>query len=277
MKYFLPILLSVLLFTQCREDDPSLNPDGSMSATIDGSPWQADVLQAAYVDGKFSLSGSMLDGRSIVMGATVGDLRPQTIPFLPGSPEGLTYTSVGGARTYVSNVAGGDGFLRITTVDTAREWISGRFEARCYRLQESGNVEITEGVFTKVPYTDTLPPILSSGVRAVIDEETWTSDSVATTVSEGQILVQGLGENGRQISFRIPENADHGTYDLDPSGAFSATYITSTSDTLNAESGSISIDLLDEDRRRLEGTFNFEATGGQQQIMLTDGNFETNY
>ncbi|WP_282780165.1 DUF6252 family protein [Phaeodactylibacter xiamenensis] len=277
MKYIFPMLLLAMLFTQCRDDVPTLNPDGSMKAAIDGSSWQADVLEAAYVDGELTLSGSTLDERAIVMGATIGDLQPQTVAFLPGSPDGLTYTSVGGARTYVSNTAGGDGFLRITAVDTAREWISGRFEARCYRLQEGGGVEITEGVFTKVPYTDTLPPIFSSGVRAVIDGATWTSDSVATALSDGQIRVQSLGENGRQIRFRIPENADHGTYDLDPTGAFSAIFITMQSDTLSAESGTISIDLLNEDRRRLEGTFNFEATGSQQVVSLADGRFEINY
>jgi hypothetical protein len=277
MKYIFPMLLLAMLFTQCRDDVPTLNPDGSMKAVIDGSSWQADVLEAAYVDGELTLSGSTLDERAIVMGATIGDLQPQTVAFLPGSPDGLTYTSVGGARTYVSNTAGGDGFLRITAVDTAREWISGRFEARCYRLQEGGGVEITEGVFTKVPYTDTLPPIFSSGVRAVIDGATWTSDSVATALSDGQIRVQSLGENGRQIRFRIPENADHGTYDLDPTGAFSAIFITMQSDTLSAESGTISIDLLNEDRRRLEGTFNFEATGSQQVVSLADGRFEINY
>jgi len=277
MKYIFPMLLLAMLFTQCRDDVPTLNPDGSMKAVIDGSSWQADVLEAAYVDGELALSGSTLDERAIVMGATIGDLQPQTVAFLPGSPDGLTYTSVGGARTYVSNTAGGDGFLRITAVDTAREWISGRFEARCYRLQEGGGVEITEGVFTKVPYTDTLPPIFSSGVRAVIDGATWTSDSVATALSDGQIRVQSLGENGRQIRFRIPENADHGTYDLDPTGAFSAIFITMQSDTLSAESGTISIDLLNEDRRRLEGTFNFEATGSQQVVSLADGRFEINY
>lgn len=271
------MLLLAMLFTQCRDDVPTLNPDGSMKAVIDGSSWQADVLEAAYVDGELTLSGSTLDERAIVMGATIGDLQPQTVAFLPGSPDGLTYTSVGGARTYVSNTAGGDGFLRITAVDTAREWISGRFEARCYRLQEGGGVEITEGVFTKVPYTDTLPPIFSSGMRAVIDGATWTSDSVATALSDGQIRVQSLGENGRQIRFRIPENADHGTYDLDPTGAFSAIFITMQSDTLSAESGTISIDLLNEDRRRLEGTFNFEATGSQQVVSLADGRFEINY
>jgi hypothetical protein len=184
---------------------------------------------------------------------------------------------VGGARTYVSNTADGDGFLRITEVDTAQEWISGRFEARCYRPQESGGVEITEGVFTKVPYTDSLPPIFSSGLRAVIDGATWTSDSITTTLSDGQIQVQSLGENDRQIRFRIPENADPGTYDLDPTGSFSATYITSQGDTLSAESGTITIDLLNEDQRRLECTFNFEATGGQQAVILTDGSFEVNY
>ncbi|WP_425422317.1 DUF6252 family protein [Phaeodactylibacter xiamenensis] len=277
MKYIFPMLLLAMLFTQCRDDVPTLNPDGSMKAVIDGSSWQADVLEAAYVDGELALSGSTLDERAIVMGATIGDLQPQTVAFLPGSPDGLTYTSVGGARTYVSNTAGGDGFLRITAVDTAREWISGRFEARCYRLQEGGGVEITEGVFTKVPYTDTLPPIFSSGMRAVIDGATWTSDSVATALSDGQIRVQSLGENGRQIRFRIPENADHGTYDLDPTGAFSAIFITMQSDTLSAESGTISIDLLNEDRRRLEGTFNFEATGSQQVVSLADGRFEINY
>lgn len=277
MKYIFPMLLLAMLFTQCRDDVPTLNPDGSMKAAIDGSSWQADVLEAAYVDGELTLNGSTLDERAIVMGATIGDLQPQTVAFLPGSPDGLTYTSVGGARTYVSNTAGGDGFLRITAVDTAREWISGRFEARCYRLQEGGGVEITEGVFTKVPYTDTLPPIFSSGVRAVIDGATWTSDSVATALSDGQIRVQSLGENGRQIRFRIPENADHGTYDLDPTGAFSAIFITMQSDTLSAESGTISIDLLNEDRRRLEGTFNFEATGSQQVVSLADGRFEINY
>jgi hypothetical protein len=277
MKYIFPMLLLAMLFTQCRDDVPTLNPDGSMKAAIGGSSWQADVLEAAYVDGELTLSGSTLDERAIVMGATIGDLQPQTVAFLPGSPDGLTYTTVGGARTYVSNTAGGDGFLRITAVDTAREWISGRFEARCYRLQEGGGVEITEGVFTKVPYTDTLPPIFSSGVRAVIDGATWTSDSVATALSDGQIRVQSLGENGRQIRFRIPENADHGTYDLDPTGAFSAIFITMQSDTLSAESGTISIDLLNEDRRRLEGTFNFEATGSQQVVSLADGRFEINY
>lgn len=277
MKYFLPVLLSVLLFTQCRDEGPALNPDGSMKATIDGSPWQADVLEAAYVDGTLTLSGSSLDERAIVMGVAIGGLQPQTVAFLPGSPDGLTYTSVGSARTYVSNTVGGDGFLRITEADTAQEWVSGRFEARCYRLQESGGVEITEGVFTKVPYTDSLPPIFSSGLRAVIDGATWTSDSITTTLSDGQIQVQSLGENGRQIRFRIPENADPGTYDLDPSGSFSATYITIQGDTLSAGSGTLAIDLLDENRRRLEGTFNFEATNGQQAVTLADGSFEINY
>lgn len=277
MKYFLPVLLSVLLFTQCRDEGPALNPDGSMKATIDGSSWQADVLEAAYVDGTLTLSGSSLDERAIVMGVAIGGLQPQTVAFLPGSPDGLTYTSVGGARTYVSNTAGGDGFLRITEADTAQEWASGRFEARCYRLQESGGVEITEGVFTKVPYTDSLPPIFSSGLRAVIDGATWTSDSITTTLSDGQIQVQSLGENGRQIRFRIPENADPGTYDIDPSGSFSATYITIQGDTLSSGSGTLAIDLLDEDRRRLEGTFNVEATNGQQAVTLADGGFEINY
>lgn len=39
MKYIFPMLLLAMLFTQCRDDVPTLNPDGSMKAAIDGSSW----------------------------------------------------------------------------------------------------------------------------------------------------------------------------------------------------------------------------------------------
>ncbi len=249
-----------------------------MSAIIASENWEADILEASYRDGRLALTGSALDERAVTATLQLDGSAPQTITLTRNSISALAYSPIEGAARYLSNAGGSaGGMVQITELDTVEKWVSGTFQATCVRLQGTETVQISDGFFARVPYTDTLAPIVGSGLQAKIDGEAWQPDTVQTAVEAGAVVISAERASGRRIVLSIPDNANPGDYDLDPSGEFSAAYFPEPGTELPAVSGALSIEKYDKSNRRVEGTFRFDAAAGSQSATVSEGLFGTNY
>lgn len=281
IRTILPILASalfILCFARCQENVPEPEPAGAMSAIIASENWEADLLEASYRNGRLALTGSALDERAVTVNLQLDGSVPQTIALTRNSISALAYSPIEGAAPYLSNAGGSaGGVVQITALDTVEEWVSGTFQATCVRLQSAESVQISDGFFARVPYTDTLSPIVGNGLQAKIDGAAWQPDTVQTVVEAGAVAIAAEKAAGQRIVLSIPDSANPGDYDLDPSGEFSAAYFPAPGTELPAVSGQLSIEKFDKDNRRVEGTFYFDAAAGSQSATVSEGAFGINY
>lgn len=277
----LPIFVSalfILCYARCQEDTPEPEPAGAMSAIIASENWEADLLEAFYRDGRLAITGSALDERAVTATLQLDGSAPQTITLTRNSISALAYSPIEGAAQYLSNAGGSaGGVVQITALDTVEKWVSGTFQATCVQLQGTETVQISDGFFARVSYTDTLPPIVGSGLQAKIDGEGWQPDTVQTAMAAGAVVIAAEKAAGQRIVLSIPDSANPGDYDLDPSGEFSAAYFPAPGTELPAVSGQLSIEKFDKSNRRVEGTFRFDAAAGSQSATVSKGAFGINY
>lgn len=153
MRY--SVLAATLLFMAAGCDSGSTGPDldllsGSMSARIDGQPWQATVLvHANRTQNVVSFGGGgTMGGKAVAIAiTTIGVTGPATITFGPGVHSG----AVLGEDQTSSWSAGNDrgsGTVTITTLDDTR--IAGTFVFEAVADASgaaTGSRSVTEGKF----------------------------------------------------------------------------------------------------------------------------------
>ncbi len=147
MKCLLPLLTILFLFG-CEKDSMLYR----MTAFVNGDAWQCIMPVIVIENGKMVITGSSLDGRTIVI--TVNGTAPGNYQL--SAIEGLAQcAALYKASMQVSDddaFASVDGSILLSNVDLANKRVSGTFQFSCYRsLTES--VNITQGKISNAKIT----------------------------------------------------------------------------------------------------------------------------
>jgi hypothetical protein len=134
---------STSITARVRAATTTSNPSAAIEASFESANGDFKILLSASTQDIFKL---MDVGEYVVEG--------KDIPL----NRGIIYYSPGGviAESYVSFHAGGDvvGKIVLTQLDTANKLISGTFECTAAHKTSGEVVSISEGSFTRIPYTE---------------------------------------------------------------------------------------------------------------------------
>lgn len=314
MKQLLSVLLILVAMTACQKEITSDivtgntnnggNPagpglTGSMSAKIDGVLWTADKAVGAtfapalgQLPSLVNISGLSFAKKHLTITLTDSGvhnylLSPDNLWLSAAAwvdstqANGFSYTS---NQSYIPNEP--NGRVNITSIDTVRKVMSGTFSFKVYREMDSTLRNITEGVFTNIPYTKGfgLPPANASDTfRTKIDGVALNSQSITAThvAMFNQISVQGatlsLSDN---VSLTMPNNITPGSYTLNFFGTTHFGAYNKAGESYASTSGTLQILEHNTTTKRIRGTFNFVATpmlAPTPTFNITDGYFSVTY
>ncbi|MDR6845884.1 DUF6252 family protein [Flavobacterium granuli] len=164
------LLVMSLVFVGCSKDEDSESATtGSITATINGTPWigtkiiNVSLIQSASLEEqRFDISAQ--DGKQMLALAISSDLT--TIKGMPVHPYSFELGNalflnsyIDGANTYTEHLPV-SGQLTITAIDTDKKTISGTFS---FQNEKGGMIQtiivtpdvvnVTNGVFTNLTYT----------------------------------------------------------------------------------------------------------------------------
>lgn len=262
------------------------NAPASFTVQFNGNTYTATTTQAQVQGTNMSIIGAR---------GTAGEIINLTIP---GGIVAGTYTDA--VMMYVPSAAAGgffsnrdvetgesNGSVRITSINTARKTVSGTFSFTGHYMDPEQNLPtaaFTNGTFTNIPYTGTIPGGGGPGEEPGDDEEYFNATiegqateftTFLTNPQMGMLQLVGSGE-GRTIQLVINQNVTPGTYALGagiPSGM-----VTIDSNMYMSTGGSIVIQSNTDGW--IKGTFQFNAvnpiTPGTT-VSVTAGSFNLEY
>jgi hypothetical protein len=293
-------LLAILSVIGCSKDMSYETPHqvggggdtANFRAMINGNQWIAvDSLSGAtMITGLINITGLSSDNKLVsitLVGNSTG-----TYLLNQGTASVLTYIDYNSANNNpFSTNQGTDttqagGTVIVTSINTSKKTISGTFQCKVYRQLDNQQEVITQGIFSNIPYTDTLPKAaLTDTFNVTIGGTPWSAPSIsASVISSGKYLeIVGTTQDGsKSVALLMPPNAGPGTYNTDISlGIYSGVYIPSPGITLVSDpSGTITIISNDTVNRRIRGDFQFPAfdmNGVNPTVLLTQGYFSVTY
>ncbi len=262
---------------------------GDFRAKIDGVQWEAaaNMKNALVLNGLIIISGVSSDNKIITI--NLAEQTTGTYFLNQNTPDAASYTEItnGATITYSTNQNGdtslSGGSVTITEIDMVNQTISGTFSFNGYDQNTSSKKVVTEGVFTKLPFTKTLPPAKSTDTFNVqIGDTPWVAKSILTSINAGQILVQGLElDASKSVSLYMPQNVGTGTY---PFNYFQSTYVGVYSpniSTILVSQGGGALTIIENDitNRRIKGSFDFAAYNLTltDSVQLSQGYFSVGY
>jgi hypothetical protein len=152
MKKVGTIIVIILLLTSCSLEEiiNELAPD--MTAKINGTEWKASIPYSVIEDDKYILTGISLNGKSISI----------TINGTSSGIYELSLTSTQCTAIYKESTSNSlddaylaiSGVVNLSAVDTDEKTISGTFSFTVIRDITESAIEITEGKFSYLPYTE---------------------------------------------------------------------------------------------------------------------------
>lgn len=259
---------------------------GSFTANIDGVKFNGDKGAAAtrasgvIVVGGFNIAGEIITIRVADSGVHVYSLDIGSMTNAAAYTKGTEYA-------YTTNAGNGPqqsgGTLSITSIDTDKKTISGKFSMNVYRQYDNTQKKITEGLFTNIPYdTDPVPPSNSKDTfRVKVDGTAFSVYSIAGLNMYNMITIVVNDQAGtKTVGLTMPSAIKPGTYDFSAFGMeYLGQYNPSSSTYLTATSGKLTILEHNTTTKRIKGNFNFEAQEiiGSTKSNLTEGYFSVTY
>ena len=259
---------------------------GNFTANIDGVKFNADKGASATRSlGIIGIAGLNIAGETITIrvadsGVHVYSLNIASLTNAAAYAKGTEYA-------YTTNAGNGPqqsgGSLSITSIDTDKKTISGKFSMNVFRQYDNTQKKITEGVFTNIPYeTDPVQPGNASDTfRVKIDGTPFPVYSVVSLNLYNLItIVVNDQAAGKTVGLTMPSNIKPGTYDYSPFGMeYMAQYNPSSTIYLTASSGKLTILEHNITTKRIKGNFNFGAQEliGSAKANLTEGYFSVTY
>lgn len=123
-------------------------PQGSMSARIDGSDWNASAALTASFSGQIlGIAGT--DGGFTTLGFAVVASAPGTYAIGPGQPTNAILSTSANAGSWVASTVGGSGSITITSISATAA--AGTFTFNMIPSPNSGttgNRSVTSGSFS---------------------------------------------------------------------------------------------------------------------------------
>ena len=302
--YSLFVSSILIVFLSCQKEiDPSIiennNPPGAvgnLKAKIDGTQWVANSAEgASRMLGLISIGGRSTDRKYLTITLTDSGVHNYTLDNNSMNAASYIDSTLANPMNFTTNqgINPGDagGFVNITSINTTNKTISGTFAFRVYRQMDGTHKTMTEGSFTNLPYTTTLPPGNTNDTfRVKIAGTLWVPPTVFASKTPAappllpQIAITGTSADGtKSVGMFMPENITPGSYTFD---LFGATYLglynpdTDPNHSQGAMSGTLTILSHNTTTRRIRGNFNFHAEAllnPSLNTQLTEGYFSITY
>jgi hypothetical protein len=303
LLYGLVILGSVLFIQSCQQEiDPNTisntnNPvTGDFRAKINGTQWVANSIAAASrMNGFIGITGRSTDKKYITITLTDSGVHNYTLNDMTMNAAAYLDSTLADPSALTTNqgLNPGDagGTVNITSIDVANKKISGTFSFKVFRQLDGLQRTMTEGVFTNLSYTTTLPPSGTADTLNVkIAGTPWMPVSVigVKTPASGPIpatiaIVANNAAATQTVGLTMPAGITPGTYTLD---FFGLTYIgqynpdTNPNHSQASMSGTLTILSHNTTTKRIRGTFSFHAETILPPVLsteLTEGFFAVTY
>lgn len=271
----------LLLFTtSCGDDEASTSDQGQMSAFVDGTAWDADMVSAVHLQNIFNISGINDDGTSIII--TLDGLQTGEYVSNATTANVLLWSPGSGALGFSSQADSVSGKVVITQIDDVDSLVSGTFSFTAAEPSSGSMVEVTEGVFTDVRYTSQTPVTPDNSLQVKINGGDWEAASVTGIVNGGTLTLSGTDADASEtVALTIPDDTPVGTYDLGSPlfSSYGGQYNADDQTFMQAFDGSITIANHDQAAKIIEGNFSFNAGefGGTEMAALTEGSFYVAY
>lgn len=251
---------------------------GVMTAKVDGKDWIGVTIGASKMNGVLNVTGVAADGSTIVM--TLIDKGEGDYNLKDATDGNAAYQVSQGSVGFGAADSGGT--VNVTAINMANKTLSGTFSFTGFSFTDSAFKVITNGQFLDVPYATELA---SSGngntLSADIDGVTFTAFEVTAvqTPGFGFNIVGSDNMGAESIGFRVPDDIDVGTYDLDAFSDYTGQYNASINEFYQAKSGQLVISKHDKSAKIIEGTFNFkgETLLSPDSVNVTNGVFKAKY
>ena len=267
-------------------------PTANFTAQVDGVHWQSatSTEQATMIQGLTNITGISTDNLEISM--TLAGTGTGTYYLDQRSPSLATYANIDSSFVYAfstnsaPDTAQAGGVVTITEIDQTGQTISGTFSFNAYRTIDGTQKSITQGIFTKLPFTASLPTTTNGDtLTATIDAKPWVGKSIQAAVNAGELTIVGSSADGSQsVGLLMPANTTPGTYPLDgtnPSSLAVYTVLANANTTgLVSISGQVVVTQNNTTTSRITGTFSFTAadpTNPTSQHYVTTGVFSVYY
>ncbi len=258
----------------------------SMTALVDGVAWTSLSNRAAgsIVNNTSNLTGVASDSTVITMTVTENVTLNGTYDLGPASGNAGVFSpsTAGTAPAWSSNAHPlSNGLLTITSMDTVNKKMGGTFSYKAWRATDNTFKEITQGVFTNVPYITSLSGGGNNTFTIKIDNVTFTPALITGTANNGTLNIIATDSQGiKSVGLGMPDNVSPGTYSMTPFGTYYGQYNASASVFTMSASGSLVITSHNTTTNVISGTCAFVSeplTGGPPTYNLTNGSFTINY
>ena len=294
-RLFATLLVVAFVFSACQKeftlDDGSVVTPGSgnFTARISDTAFTASITAATIQNGIIVVYGNRA-GKSILMRVADSGVRNyqfvNTSLFNVAAYTDSNLTSSFGVVSFTTNgwpTDGNYGNMNVTRIDTVSKTISGTFALRVNRQIDSLNRNITQGVFTNIPYTTTAAPLNNTDTfRVKIDGVNFVYQLRVGIKAFGSVNISAAASSGAPVvGLTMPDNVGPGTYLLDGSFVYMGQYNPSSTVFLTSDSGRVTIISHDIANKRIRGNFNFLAntaiTNLPPNVQLTEGYFNMGY
>ncbi len=263
------------------------NVTGDIRAKIDGVQWVGDkAAAAARMNGRIAIGGLSIDKKTVLITLADSGVHQYTLyydglnagAFQDSSLADITaFTSNGG-----SSAAETGGTVNITSIDETNKKISGTFSFKAKRGTDETFRNITEGSFTNLSYSTSLPPANNTDTFKVkIDGVAFDPFAIYGTSALGNIMLTASDATAvKTVALTFPGTITPGSYTLDFLGlTYIGQYNPDANTFLVAQSGTLTILEHNTSTKRIKGSFSFEATEflGTATAQLTEGSFAITY
>ncbi len=288
MKKILFGLLSLLIiFSSCEnelslENGNNIGAAGDFRADIDGTSWVANaVSRATRAGGVITLYGKDFNNKTITM--MVKDSGVHSYSFSNNSTtnigiyEDSSITPIAAWSTNQWLAPGIYGDMNITQIDTVRKLLTGTFTINVYRTIDDQTKAITNGIFIKIPYTETIvAPPLADTFRVKVDGAAFAYTSLSlNTIGANFSITAAQGAGISSVNLILASNLTPGAYTM---GADYLGFYAVGANVYTGTTGNLTILENNTTTRRIRGNFDFNGTSGTPpDVALTEGYFAMSY
>ncbi len=303
MKKLTTLLSLFVLLTAFTCENESLEGDfstetseGSFSVDFDGQTYFADIVGAIIIENSMNITASRGSQQELItitlMETTAGTYDIGVTDQATMLVNGAAYNSASGSSdtwVAVTDFMTPQGTITISEINESDMTMSGTFSFTAHSVTGEPK-EFTNGVFTNIPYEDSLDSIPTENTFfAKVDGEEFVEDVVfgnaISLAGFNSIGISATKNSAETIGFSLDASITEGTYNFvsiasSPSDTIGL-YNASTTETYTAN-GTITITTHDVANKRIVATFEFTAepaTGGGATGTheITEGAFDIVY
>ena len=137
------------------------------------------------------------------------------------------------------------------------------------------------GIIYQVPFGDPLgsdigPGDTTSIFTALVNGIGFVPDAVVPIAVNDRLTINATNKDQEFITLSVPTDVQIGTYDINSTGLYKASYKVGGNSAQEAISGTLEITGVDNTVPNVQGTFNF-TTGAPGNVEVTQGVFDIEY